>query len=148
MPDLYYHDTSMLEEYGIEVVAMDTNLVAESACKYLGKCNSAGRGTCMANLNGRFKSSMDLFAQRMKETQADNVIVFNHYPTQYFNRDGRQYFLDGLRTGAANDAQVYYFGGHVHFVREQKNNQNGWPFGTDVSPAKQWLVGGGGGWGC
>jgi len=148
MPNLYYHDTSYLEEFGIEVVALDTNNVAESACKYLGKCNSAGRGTCWNNLNGRYKESMNLFATRMKETQADNVIVFNHYPTTYFTHSGREGFLDGLRTGPANDAQMYYFGGHVHFVKEQGHNDYGWPFQTNISPTKQWLVGGGGGWGC
>merc|ERR1719150_958046 len=147
MPNLYYHDTTMLEEFGIEIVGLDTNSVAESACKYLGKCQSKGRGTCWNNLNARYRSSMDLFAQRMKETQADNVIVFNHYPPTYFTRDGRESFLQGLRTGPANGADLYYFGGHVHFVKEQGHDY-GWPFSADVSPAKQWLVGGGGGWGC
>merc|ERR1719150_2230679 len=147
MPDLYYKDTSLLEEFGIEIVGLDTNSVAESACKYLGRCQSKGRGACWNNLNARYRSSMDLFAQRMKETQADNVIVFNHYPSTYFNRDGRESFLQGLRTGPANGGDLYFFGGHVHYVKEQGNDYS-WPFSADVSPAKQWLVGGGGGWGC
>lgn len=143
MPDLYYHDTTYLSELGIEIVAMDTNSVAESACQYLP--SGCSRGSCWANLNARYSASMDLFSQRLKSTTADNLLVINHYPSYYFG-GSRSSFINAMKQGASNDAQIYFLGGHVHFVQEN--------YGVDISPAKAWLPrqknlnGGGGGWGC
>lgn len=138
MPELYYYDDeSYLEEFGIEIVAMDTNSVAESACHYLPKgCSS---GSCWANLNARYSASMDMVADRLKKTKADNMLIINHYPSVYFG-GSRYKFIEALKGGSNNDAQLYFFGGHTHFVQEN--------YGMNISPAKAWLVGGGGGWGC
>lgn len=135
MPDLYYHEE--VADLGLEIIGLDTNNVAESACKYLPSGCSAG--ACWANLNARYRASMDMFAQRMKSTTADNVLILNHYHTNYFG--GSKYsFINALKQGAQNGAQLYHFGGHTHFVQEN--------YGQNIAPAKQWLVGGGGGWGC
>jgi len=135
MPDLYYHEE--IADLGIEIVAVDANNVAESACQYLP--SGCSKGACWANLNARYSASMNMVADRLKNTKMDNVLIMNHYHTNYFG--GSRYgFINALKGGAANGAQVWHFGGHTHFVQEN--------YGQNIGSAKQWLVGGGGGWGC
>lgn len=136
MPELYYYDTSFQSSLGVEIVALDTNSVAESACHYQ-PCSS---NTCWANMNGRYQASMQMFGDRLAKTSANNLLVFSHYPTGYFNRNDRKGFLDGLRSRPnGGRTKITYFGGHGHNVDQHQ---------TSISPNVNWMVGGGGGWGC
>merc|ERR1719356_1997095 len=76
----------------------------------------------------------------MRKTKADNVLLFNHYPSNYFQSNNRRSFIDAVKQGPSNNAKIFYFGGHTHNV--EKN------YGINTDPAEEWLVGGGGGWGC
>jgi len=91
-------------------------------------------------MNGRYQASMQLFGDRLAKTTAKNLLVFSHYPTGYFNRNDRKGFLEGLRSRPNyGRTKITYFGGHGHNVDQHQ---------TSISPNVNWMVGGGGGWGC
>jgi len=130
MPAPSYYVTSYQEKWGIEIIALDTNHVdAAATCKWA-KCSN-----CYNVLSDRIKKAMTLFNERVEKTTAKNLLVFSHYPTDYFG--GYPDFLKKLRDNRRHT--INYFGGHRHNVDQG---------GTSISPNKHWLVGGGGGWGC
>merc|ERR1711972_623207 len=97
---------------------------------------TACEAKCRGNLRWCAKEGLDLFYKRMDESKAKNLLVFSHYPTDYLWNE-----TDFL--GALSDASkhhIEYFGGHRHSVDQQST--------TSIHPNNNWLVGGGGGWGC
>lgn len=138
MPELYYFDTFFQDELGIEIIAMDTNFVdAEVVCHYARISRPWQCDSCRANLQARMSDSMNMLKDRLARTTAKNVLVFSHYPTDYFG--GNPDFINDLRTNAVN---VQYFGGHRHTTDNGPNQSH------DLSPNQGWCVGGGGGWSC
>jgi hypothetical protein len=157
MPGLNYHIEH--PELDLEVVAMDLNqymwgwntswkdtfILEETQeipdenksgpvpddCKYT-NC----QGECEGNLKWRAQEGLNLFYERKEASEAKNMIVFSHYPTDYLWNETK--FL-----GALSDAtkhHIEYFGGHRHNVDQESTWQ--------IKPNSNWLVGGGGGWGC
>jgi len=72
----------------------------------------------------------------MAKSEARNLLVFSHYPTDYY-AGGAPEFLDALRTQEKN---ITFFGGHRHSVDQWSTES--------IAPNSNWLVGGGGGWSC
>jgi len=91
---------------------------------------------CYGNLKWRANEGLDLLHERMNSSKAKNMLVFSHYPTDYLWSETE--FLGKLSD--ASKHHVEYFGGHRHSV-DQGSTWN-------ISPNNNWLVGGGGGWGC
>jgi len=143
----YMPDTSWFKEHpelGIEVVALDLNKYmyswhkdAKPISPGMEDCSwhVACKEQCIENTAKRGEEAMDLFHKRVENSNFDNLIVFSHYPTDYF-RDAPS-FTDALKTPKK---KLHYFGGHRH------NTDNTSTF--DITPNVNWLVGGGGGWSC
>jgi len=91
--------------------------------------------TCMKHAHSRSKDAFRLFNYTRKHSKAKNLLVFSHYPTDFF--DSAPDFLEGLKDPSKN---ITYFGGHIH------NTEKGTT--KPIDPNVAWLVGGGGGWGC
>ena len=131
----YMPDVSFFAEHramDLEVVALDMNhLWADQTCMYTG-CEAK----CRKNLKDRMDKSFELYWHRMEESSARNLVVFSHYPTDYFK--GMPAFLGGLRDGSRH--RIEYFAGHRHNVDQRTT--------VPTSPNNNWLVGGGGGWAC
>merc|ERR1712151_326366 len=93
-------------------------------------------GGCVERAQARSELAFELFFERVRESSAQNLLVFSHYPTDFFV--SRPEFLDALRDNSSH--HIEYFGGHRHSVDQ---------FSTvSTAPNNNWLVGGGGGWGC
>lgn len=133
-------------ELGLEVVAMDlnyymdawkgwnySNLTAEkpSDCRRT-KC----RKRCEEQMLSRAGESFALFYKRLQQSKAKNLVVFSHYPTDYFSWNPD--FLGNLSDNSKH--KIEYFGGHRHNTDDTST--------TSTWPNHNWLVGGGGGWGC
>jgi len=131
MPSANYHvDRSDL---GIEVVAMDMNVLAEHRCLYSAKnCESK----CESNLRARASEGESLLKSRQSSSQHKNMVVFSHYPTDYFARK-RTGVLAALKD---TRKKITYFGGHRHNTDQHST--------ASIAPNQNWLVGGGGGWSC
>eukprot|EP00930_Biecheleria_cincta_P058159 TRINITY_DN44003_c0_g1_i1.p1 TRINITY_DN44003_c0_g1~~TRINITY_DN44003_c0_g1_i1.p1 ORF type:complete len:457 (+),score=58.61 TRINITY_DN44003_c0_g1_i1:19-1389(+) len=142
MPDLNWFREH--PELGLEVIALDTNQyeygwdeyavkhhACPPSCKYT-PCEE----TCEWNLKYRAMDAFKLFRERSATSTAKNLIVFSHYPTDFFKAVPE--FLDGLRDNSRH--HVEYFAGHRHSTDQ-------WS-GVSIEPNNQWLVGGGGGWEC
>merc|ERR1712217_424708 len=95
------------------------------------------RDKCYGRMQTRMGASMDLFWQRIGKSDAKNLLVFSHYPTDYFI-GGAPDFLDALRNKSKHD--IMFFGGHRH-------STDTWST-CSIEPNTNWLVGGGGGWSC
>lgn len=91
---------------------------------------------CSAKLEKRAREAELLFQQRYAESSARNLLVFSHYPTDYFW--SRPDFLDALSNASTH--HVEYFGGHRHNTDQGST--------ISIFPNNNWLVGGGGGWSC
>uniref|UniRef100_A0A7S2CTJ1 Calcineurin-like phosphoesterase domain-containing protein n=1 Tax=Alexandrium andersonii TaxID=327968 RepID=A0A7S2CTJ1_9DINO len=119
-------------ELDMEVVALDTNyLWVEHTCRWT-PCPDQ----CQQNLKLRMEAALGLFYNRTRVSRAQNLLVFSHYPTDYFW--GHPDFLAELSN--ATERRIEYFGGHRHNVDQSSC--------TSIAPNNNWLVGGGGGWGC
>jgi len=131
MPDTSYY----VEHEGLklEVIALDMNYYtwADHLCQWT-PCEAK----CRANLQQRADAAFDLFYRRASESRAENLVVFSHYPTDYFW--GFPRFLGELRNNERH--HIHYFGGHRHNVDRSST--------TSIAPNDSWLSGGGGGWGC
>ena len=135
MPALSYYDTRFLDSLGVEIVALDFNEKAESCCEY-SQCSSK----CSTTLAERSSAARELAAARFAASEAKSLVVFSHYPTDYLAYDSNYAaFMSGLRDGSRYSA-VEYFGGHRHNVDQSST--------ASTAPNDNWLVGGGGGWGC
>lgn len=154
MPDLSWFKAH--PELDTEVIALDINyyMWLNQTCKYT-LCPDA----CAANLKERADIAFQLFHERVATSKASNLIVFSHYPTDYFpgawNESEREWgpswiFMDadtiprGLSTflhelSNASRGHIEYFGGHRHNVDQRSV--------ASTAPHSNWLVGGGGGWG-
>jgi hypothetical protein len=141
MPDLTWFKSH--PELDLEVIAMDLNMYVEGwkdaymaelqeALCFTGKCKMR----CWDSFQERAEESLQLFYERMERSSAKNLLVFSHYPTDYFAR--LPFFLSQLRNATRH--HVEYFGGHRHSVSDTTT--------ASTAPNHNWLVGGGGGWGC
>jgi len=129
-------------ELDLEVVAMDTNqyvgswnyktLTAPIDC-FLTKCII----NCSKIIPSRAQESFRMFYDRMELSAARNMVVFSHYPTDYF-AGPEPNFIAALSNNSKY--HVEYFGGHRHDVDRAST--------ASTAPNNNWLVGGGGGWGC
>jgi len=131
-------------ELNLEVVGLDLNkyfagwnrsmkasdLVFED-CQW-SKCKQ----DCLGNSDARAIQGFNLFADRFEHSPFKNLLVFSHYPTDYFSSVPD--FLANLSRADKHD--IVYVGGHRHNV----DNTSTW----NTSPNQNWVVGGGGGWSC
>mmetsp|Transcript_65974 Transcript_65974/g.190317 ORF Transcript_65974/g.190317 Transcript_65974/m.190317 type:complete len:451 (+) Transcript_65974:61-1413(+) len=142
MPNYTYFKE--IPELDLEIIAMDTNQYMEgwnpnitrekhsfNDCQW-----TTCPGVCWDRAVKRANASFELFYDRMSKTTARNLIVFSHYPTDYYWVAAPE-FLDALRTPARN---ITFFGGHRHSTDQ-------WSVAS-IAPNNAWLVGGGGGWSC
>uniref|UniRef100_A0A7S1MDK0 Calcineurin-like phosphoesterase domain-containing protein n=1 Tax=Alexandrium catenella TaxID=2925 RepID=A0A7S1MDK0_ALECA len=132
-------------ELGLEVIAMDMNQysgfnwAAPGAPEWCLGYPALLRGQrpcnhhCWGSLYGRTQASLQLFKERLAASQARNLVVFSHYPTDYFV--SLPDFLAGLRS---TRHRIEYFGGHRHNVDDAST--------VSTAPNHNWLSGGGGGW--
>lgn len=114
-------------------------------CRY-----TACEQECYPRMKQRSDEAFELFKSRAAATEARNVLVFSHYPTDYFwdtaEGDPSHDFLQGLSEAgsvAGSDANRYhlkYFGGHRHSTDQSST--------LPITPNDSWLSGGGGGWSC
>lgn len=116
-------------ELDLEVIGMDANNLVMGEC-LKGVCPAA----CQKNLGARGAQSMELFNRRLRESSAKNLVAFSHYPSDFFW--GNPGFLNQLRS---QERDMAYFGGHRHNTDQRTTAKTG---------PHDWLVGGGGGWGC
>jgi len=132
-------------ELDIEIVGLDLNQYMDAwkagdltplDCGY-----TSCKAECEATLEKRATEAFGLFFNRTDHSNAKNLIVFSHYPTDYFKRSPE--FLNELKSTKRNDGgvrHVEYFGGHRHNVDQTST--------VSIAPNSNWLVGGGGGWSC
>jgi len=131
-------------DLNLEVVGLDLNkfmdgwnMTAKADELNFADCQwTPCKAECIGNMNARAEQAFDLFADRYENSDAKNLLVFSHYPTDYFS--SRQDFLRNLSNNSNHD--IIFFGGHRHNV----DNTTTW--GT--APNRNWVVGGGGGWSC
>ncbi|CAE7027982.1 ACP5 [Symbiodinium natans] len=125
------------EDLDLEVLALDLNsLWVNHTCPHT-PCEA----DCRDKVEERAKAALELFNQRMETSNASNLLVFSHYPTDYLW--GMPEVLGNLSNGTRPGGlprHVEYFGGHRHNVDQEST--------TSIYPNNNWLVGGGGGWSC
>mmetsp|Transcript_116899 Transcript_116899/g.303080 ORF Transcript_116899/g.303080 Transcript_116899/m.303080 type:complete len:423 (-) Transcript_116899:202-1470(-) len=92
-------------------------------------------GHCRENAKQHAKEAFELFHHRRHHSPARNLLVFSHYPLNWF--DEAPHFIEGLRD---QSKRITYFGGHTHDVNKKHSHT--------IHPNVGWLVGGGGGWSC
>jgi len=142
MPDVNWYKEH--PELDLEVVAMDLNHYMggwNPNLRFEAQSNSDCRWTpcqekCKAIFNARSLAAFDLFYDRARNSPAKNLLVFSHYPTDYFS--SRPDFIRALSNNSKH--HIEYFAGHRHNVDQSST--------TSTAPNNNWLVGGGGGWGC
>eukprot|EP00931_Biecheleriopsis_adriatica_P119466 TRINITY_DN94686_c0_g1_i1.p1 TRINITY_DN94686_c0_g1~~TRINITY_DN94686_c0_g1_i1.p1 ORF type:complete len:687 (-),score=137.69 TRINITY_DN94686_c0_g1_i1:78-2138(-) len=119
-------------ELDLEVLALD--LGGETRSKSFDDCNfTSCPGACRENMQKRSKEALELFHKRSAASIAKNLLVFSHYPTEYFGAGSD--ILEGL--GSDRKHKILYFGGHRHVTEEESSEV-----------VTSWTVGGGGGWSC
>jgi len=131
-------------ELDLEVVGMDLNeyefgwnrqappeIQCPLDCAYT-KCQT----TCEWNMKYRARDAFNLFHNRSAKSAAKNMVVFSHYPTDYFWN--HSHFLDGLSDRSRH--HIAYFSGHRHSTDDTST--------ISTAPNTNWVVGGGGGWNC
>jgi predicted phosphohydrolase len=128
-------------DLGLDVIALDLNRYSRAWNKqedpYPWDCKfTACEDECKKTLDARTDESFRLFKEWKMNSTAPNLIVFSHYPTDYFW--AAPDFLAELRDGSKH--HIEYFGGHRHNVDQTTT--------VSIAPNNNWLVGGGGGYGC
>lgn len=131
-------------EFDIEVIALDLNHYMEGwnhkknasemhfdDCKYT-SCPKV----CLENMKLRAQQAFELFHERLANSDMRTLLVFSHYPTDYLSSEPA--FIASLRNNSRHD--IIYFGGHRHNTDQTST--------LSIHPNQNWLVGGGGGWGC
>jgi len=132
-------------ELGLEVVALELNhlmlgwdksrTAAEQEfedCQY-----TSSKERCIETARKRAGEAFELFKERAAATSAKNLLVFSHYPMDFFTAAAPE-FLDQLKDNSRYS--LFYFGGHRHNVDNSTT--------ASILPNVNWLVGGGGGWSC
>jgi len=130
-------------ELNLEVVGLDLNKFMEgwnrdlpldelhfNDCQWT-SCSHA----CLGIAEQRAREAFDLFGRRLKQSTRANLLVFSHYPTDYFT--AKPAFLANLSRA---DKHVTYFAGHRHNTDQTST--------VSTAPNTNWVVGGGGGWSC
>mmetsp|Transcript_60304 Transcript_60304/g.127699 ORF Transcript_60304/g.127699 Transcript_60304/m.127699 type:complete len:373 (-) Transcript_60304:257-1375(-) len=130
MPNTSYYYTH--PELDLEIIALEMNFEWASRSCLRTLCPNE----CSKFLKSKQLAAFELFYERMKVSKASNIIVFTHYPTDYFG--AYPDFLGNLTTSPGR--QITVFGGHRHNVDTRSV--------TSIAPNVAWVVGGGGGWGC
>lgn len=147
MPDVNFWNEH--SELGLEVVGLDMNAFefgwnhrappdqqcALEICRWT-SCPEL----CELHLKERARDGLQLLRDRLKKSSQSNMLVFSHYPTDYFWNSGMTDMLALLRDKSKPDRHIEYFGGHRHST----DNTSTIP----TWPNHNWLVGGGGGWSC
>lgn len=142
MPDVNWFKDH--PELGIEIVALELNHFMlgwdQSKTKedhFYEDCQyTACEEACKEISKARAMAAFKLFNERIAESTAKNMVVFSHYPTDYFTAVPE--FLDALRD--ASKRNILFLGGHRHNIDQTST--------TSIQPNENWLVGGGGGWSC
>jgi len=131
MPNLSY--SIPIPELNIEIIGLDTNFDWQGAiCEAI---DCGGGTSCYTALLDRTLWAEELLKQRYQESTAKTLVVFSHYPVDYL---GPQAELLSL-LGDNSKHNILYFGGHRHNTDQA---------GPSIGLNEQWLVGGGGGYGC
>lgn len=131
-------------ELDIEIVGMDMNHYINGFVPHMTReeqgfadCqHTPCAGQCYWLSEIRANVSLEIFNSRLTNSTAKNLIVFSHYPTDYFLPIPE--FLDQLKDNSKHD--IFYFGGHRH-------NVDSWTT-ISIEPNVNWVVGGGGGYSC
>jgi len=142
MPGVNWYKTH--PELDLEVVGLDLNhyMLGWDGSRTSGEqefedCQWTGcKASCQTRSKARAAEAFDMFKSRTKESKMKNMLVFSHYPTDYFHSE--PWFLQELSDASSRD--IFYFGGHRH------NTDN--TTTTPITPNVNWVVGGGGGWSC
>jgi len=132
------------EDLKLEVVGLDLNkfmdgwnMSAKAEELKFADCQwTQCKADCYGNADARAEQAFDLFRDRFEHSEAKNLLVFSHYPTDYFSSVPE--FLTNLSNASKHD--ILFFGGHRHNV----DNTTTW----QTPPNRNWVVGGGGGWSC
>lgn len=137
-------------ELDLEVVALELNTYqfgynhgTPAKNQRFGDCQwTSCKSQCEDRAKRRSDAALEMFRNRSHESKAKNLLVFSHYPTDYFwdesSDDESGDFLSLLRDNTRHN--ITYFSGHRHNVDQTS--------GISIAPNEQWLTGGGGGWGC
>jgi len=142
MPSWTYHVDQ--PELNLEIIGLDLNHYMNGFMHGLSgddlgfaDCqHTMCKDMCFYRSKLRAKESLKLFEERAANSAAKNLLVFSHYPTDYFS--SAPDFMNQLKDNSKHD--VFYFGGHRHNTDQ---------FSTaSIAPNVNWLVGGGGGWSC
>jgi len=92
---------------------------------------------CHSIVEDRTVEAFKLFGERMEQSTAKNLLVFSHYPTDYFSAMPK--FVQNL-SRTDRHSSIAYFGGHRHNTDKTSV--------ASTAPNTNWCVGGGGGWSC
>jgi len=130
-------------ELNLEVVALDLNKFMDGWNRELDYSHhqfwdcqwTACPEACKAIAEARATEAFDLFGKRLEKTKQKNMLVFSHYPTDYFSTVPQ--FVSNL---SRPEKHITYFGGHRHNTDKTTV--------ASTAPNKNWCVGGGGGWSC
>mmetsp|Transcript_71737 Transcript_71737/g.126633 ORF Transcript_71737/g.126633 Transcript_71737/m.126633 type:complete len:418 (+) Transcript_71737:71-1324(+) len=134
-------------ELGLEVVALDMNAYEwtwnrypnpDEMCSLEPCANTPCQEQCELNLKYRAKDGFGLLKRRIEDSSQKNLLVFSHYPSDYFWNETMTPMLSLLRDNSKH--HIEYFGGHRHST-DDSSVASTWP-------NHNWLVGGGGGWSC
>jgi len=145
MPDLNWFREH--PEMGLEVVGLDMNAYEwawnreappEEQCSLEPCANTPCQEQCELNLKYRARDGFQLLKDRITNSMQKNLLVFSHYPTDYFWNTSQTPMLPLLRDSSKH--HIEYFAGHRH-------STDTWST-IPTSPNHNWLVGGGGGWSC
>ena len=131
------------DDLDVEVLGLDLNKFVDgwnatrpaselelSDCRY-----SPCPKECRHNANLRADEAFHLMNTRLNISRKSNLLVFSHYPTDYFQSVPS--FLDQLEPNG--ERTIAYFSGHRHNTDQTTTLRTG---------PHDWLVGGGGGWSC
>jgi len=137
-------------ELQLEVIAMELNTYQSgwnhnipASQQSFGDCQyTPCADTCKALMRQRSDAAFALFKKRKAASAQKNLLVFSHYPTDYFwdhtSGDASADFISDLSDASTH--HIEYFGGHRHNVDQTST--------ASIAPNNNWLSGGGGGWGC
>jgi hypothetical protein len=139
----YFHE---YPEMGIELVGLDLNNYqngdnfkdtddSPAELMFLDCFKTSCAFKCLDVMKNRTSAGLNLLHERMANSKQKSMVVFSHYPTEYFRTTPT--LLDALRDNSARD--ITYFGAHRRTTDQS---------GVSIKPNTQWVVGGGGGDTC